>query len=264
VAFYATNFIFDNIPSEMYGLVITSSGGESSTNASNDVDIKKQEIFRRPVPYFYGVSQSPVLEFEGEITSIEGEIPADRASIIQGWLFGRSEYKKLRIIQPDMEEVYFNCFLKSPQIKRIGNVIVGFSFTVECDSPFAWSNTKTIRYTKSNTSYTIYNESDNRFYTYPKLRIRMNGTANGHFILRNLSDNNRKFNLQGLSPGDTIIVENDLQIITANLTPNILNKLASPANFFRLVPGVNKLFLDANINTTEGVIIQYTPMKRMG
>ncbi len=139
MAYYASNFMFDDIPSERFGLIIVSDdSGESSTNASNNVNLITQEIFRRPKPYFYGVQQTPVLEFPIKFMTTEYEITASDSSIIQQWLFGQMNYKELRILQPDMQDIYYMCFLTDPQIIRIGNIVRGYSCTVKCDSPFAY------------------------------------------------------------------------------------------------------------------------------
>lgn len=261
MSFYARNFVFDDVPSEIYGLIISSSdGGDSSSSASMDVELKTQSVFRRPAPYLYGVSQSPVLEFEAEITSIQGDFTAIDSSLIQKWLFGHTNYKKLKIVQPDMEDIYFNCFLKDPKIKRVGNLIVGYIFTVVCDSPYAWGMTKTVTYTQPNRTYILYNESENNFYTYPNFTILMDG-GTPFFKITNVTDNNRVFHLQNLSVGETITVNNDLQIITATLTPNILSKFVSPIQFFRLLPGANELFLEGNFVTLD---ISYKTMRKGG
>ena len=263
MAFYARSFIFDGIPSEVFGLIITSSdSGEGQWNASSDVEIKTEKLFRRPVPYFYGTTQTPVLEFEAQITTTSGELTAVDSSLIQKWLFGKSTYKKLRIVQPDMEDIYYNCFLTNPQINRVGNIIRGFTFNIVCDSPFAWKNPKSVTYTVSNRTYTLYNESDNNFYTYPKLVIDMDGTSNGSISIKNVTDNNNTFAMTGLPAQDVITVDCDLQIVTDSLnTPNLLNKLATPINFLRLLTGTNQLFILGNIDYVK---ITYTPMKRVG
>ena len=266
MAFYAKNFVFDGIPSEMYGLVISSSSsGEDTSNASTDVDIKIQTIFRRPVPYFYGVTQTPVLEFDAEVYTTESEITQPDSALIQKWLFGQSNYKKLRIVQPDMEEIYFNCFLTKPKICRVGNIIIGYTFTVVCDSPFAWGIEKTVRYSQSNTTNILFNESDNVYYTYPTLTIQLDGTANGTFLIRNITDNNRTFSMgsvgKWLQPSDLISINNDLQIVTATITPNILNTIESPITFFRLLSGSNEIYVSGNIQYVD---ISYTPLKKAG
>jgi len=68
MAFIGKNFIFDSIPSENYGIVITSEGGESSSRVS-DVELTTQRIYKRPKTYLYGVTQSPVLEFQIQLNS---------------------------------------------------------------------------------------------------------------------------------------------------------------------------------------------------
>lgn len=185
MSFYARNFIFDGIPSETYGLIIdsTESGESSDSTASNEVDIKIQEVYRRAVPYFYGVQQTPVLEFDVSFTTTQGEITAEDSALIQKWLFGQMTYKKLRIVQPDMQDYYFNCFLNTPSIIRVGNIIRGFKCTVVCDSPFAYGEKRTLNLINGNNNFLtdevkyIQNLSENNYYTYPEnLQIEMSNS----------------------------------------------------------------------------------------
>ena len=177
MAYYASNFMFDDIPSERFGLIIVSDdSGESSTNASNNVNLITQEIFRRPKPYFYGVQQTPVLEFPIKFMTTEYEITASDSSIIQQWLFGQMNYKELRILQPDMQDIYYMCFLTDPQIIRIGNIVRGYSCTVKCDSPFAYGEEINDVIIENNAdyidnTYEIENKSENNYYTFPTLGL---------------------------------------------------------------------------------------------
>lgn len=268
MAFYARNFVFDDVPSEIYGLIISSSdsGEDSSTSASSDVELVTQEVFRRYIPYYYGSTSRPVLEFDAEISTTNTELTAEDAALVQKWLFGQTNYKILRIVQPDMEDYYFRCFLMNPQIRRVGNIIRGFTFTIKCDAPFAWGIPKTLRYTSSSTNNThiIFNETENNFYTYPSIKINTNGLSTGTFLIKNVTDNNRTFQMGKsgayLSPGDVINIDCDLQIVTANNTPNILDTVVTPVKFFRLLSGVNQVYISGNFISVE---ITYTPMKRM-
>lgn len=260
MTFYATKFIYDGVPSDEYGLIISSSGGgESSSSGSNGVEIVTQEIFRRHTPYFYGVSPRPVMEFEVEISTTENEITAEEASQIQSWLFGSTNYKKLRIQQPDMEDYYYNCILNNPKVIKVGNIIRGFTCDVICDSPFAWGQEEIITISQSNRHHDIYNKSEYNDYTYPKLIINMNG-SNGNFLLRNVTDNNREFSMTNLLAGETVTIDGDRQIVTATGSPNILDKINSPINFFRLLKGYNKVFVEGNFVDFD---ITYVPIKRM-
>ena len=65
MAFFGRTFIFNDVPSETYGLYLGQSGssGEDTNAAGTDVSLLTQKIYRRPVPLFYGAEQTPVLQF---------------------------------------------------------------------------------------------------------------------------------------------------------------------------------------------------------
>lgn len=278
MAFYATNFIFDNIPSEEYGLIISSQDGESSNDASHNVELITDEIYRRHTPYFYGVKQSQMLSIPASIRSINGEITAEDSSYIQKWLFGQLTFKQLKIVQPDMEGYYYKCFLLDPQIIRVGNIIVGYDFTIQLDSPFAYGEEKeTLISNPYNTTFTFLNQSDNNYYTYPIVTIRMNALEDApqvgfYFKVTNQSDNNRVFQLgtalDQINSEEYIIINNDLQSIISytdftmgTLTPNKRIQDLQNGYFFRLVQGVNTLVFDSR-NVYE-FTIEYVPLKRI-
>jgi hypothetical protein len=261
MSFYAKNFIFAGESSDLYGIRISSTndGEDSSSPANANVELITQKIFRRPAPFFLGSTLSPVLEFSVEFTATEGELTQADMGLASKWLFGRSSYENLIIIQQDMEDVRFKCFFTNPEIKRVGNIIIGFTATVTCDSPFAYGNTKTTTFTQSNKTYTLFNESENLFYTYPRIEIQMNGVGSSVQI-KNVTDNNRTMTISNLLAGELITIDNDLQIITSSSGDNILNKIASPIQFFRLLNGVNNIFILGNIIYVKVI---YTPYKRM-
>ena len=261
MAFYGRDFIFNDIPSEIYGLIISSADSNETSNGSNDVQLRTQQLFRRPKPFFYGVTQTPTLEFKAEISTTEDNLSEEDSELIQRWLFGQQNYKKLQIVQPDMENFYFMCFLKNPQIKRAGNLIRGYTFDVVCDSPFAYAPAKTSSYITSGAtrSYTLYNESEDNFYTYPTVTFTMLGGGGSVYII-NSTDGSRVLRFNGLSTGEVLTINNDLQIITSSTGLRRLSSAASPIQFFRMVPGINNITISGNVGTTT---INYTPSKRI-
>jgi hypothetical protein len=275
MAFYATDFIFDGIPSEEHGLIISSSDGESYTAGSHNVELITDEIYRRHTPYFYGVRQAQMLDIPGSIRSINGEITQEDASYIQTWLFGQMTFKELRIVQPDMEGYYFKCFLLDPEIVRVGNIIVGFDFRIQLDSPFGYGEEITTEYTNPATStVTFFNESSNNYYTYPTviIEIASTGTTNRYAKVTNQSDNNRVFQLgdsvDKLNVSEYIIINNDLQSIMSytnsgmgtETTDRRIQDLKN-SYFFRLKKGVNILYFES-VDVAK-FIIKYTPLKRI-
>ena len=250
MAFYAISYQYNGVPSETYNLKISGieSSGESSSMGSTPMDIITQKIFRRPTPYLLGVTPSEVLTFDIEVTSPD-EIDAETYQLIQKWMFSSRKYHPLLIFQPDMASVYFNCIFNNPKTIRIGNVIIGFTATVVCDSPFAYEWEKDINYTYTsptvNSNVLFYNSSDdNEAYIYPKFIITMNNFG-GFVSITNSDDSGRVFSFTGLSPSEIITMNNDLQTISSSTGLRRLSNFNK--NFMRLVPGKNNLNIQGNI-----------------
>ena len=256
MSFYARNFIYDSIISSEYGLTISSDNDSSVSGA--DVELHTQSIYRRPKAYLLGVQQTPVLSMPIYIT-VPLSLSSTESSVISRWLFGRTSYKRLQIIQYDMQYVYYNCIFTSPQIERVGNVIRGYRSKIVCDSPFAWEFPKTITYSyDGNTAYDdicINNTSDNDDYTYPEISFSINAYGGGLSII-NTSDNNRKFVFYGLDANEVMTVNNDTQVISSstgeNRLPNFNDGATTPSDFYkwlRYVPGENRLSIEGNISS---------------
>lgn len=252
MAFYGKAFIYDSIPSDTYGLFIQDIDAQAinRTMGSTEMEIYEDRTYRRATPYFYGATPSKKLSFSMSAFS-ENELTAEDFQRVQAWLFSSRAYKKLQIVQYDMQSVYFNCILNKPEIVRVGNKIHGFSCLVDCDSPFAYKFPKTITYTYTDSSVvaseTFYNASDDKgAYLNPKLVITMNAFG-GDISITNVTDSSRVFSFTSLSAGEVLTVDNSLQTIlssTGNKRIGNFNK-----NYLRLVPGVNHLNISGNVSS---------------
>jgi phage-related protein len=262
MSFYASSFQFDGIPSEAHDLLISEIEGSAvdSTMGSSNMDILNKKIYRRASPYF-----SENLSFEISANTQSGdEIDAEDFQIIQAWLFSPRTYRKLLIMQPDMQSVYFNCIFNDPKIVRVGNKIVGFTATVQCDSPFAWNFPKTTTYTYAvptvDSTVVFYNNSDDKgAYLYPTTVITLNSYA-GDVTITNLSDASRVLTLTGLSAGEVITMDSSTQILTSSLS--LLRMSNFNKHFLRLVPGANSLRLQGKILTVA--LTTQTVSKKIG
>lgn len=248
LSFYGYPFIFDNIPSETYGLYISNlgnKGGSSYSSGGSDVDIIKQKLTRKSNYFIQGVEQSTPLEFDLTILS-QNELTRDMINIIQKWLFGQMKYKKLQVIQNDLLNIHFNCFLKSPEIITIGNVPYGISCKVECDAPWGWGND--MDYTVSNIvgekTIEYHNPSDDNGYTYPIITFKT--TSVGDVILKNVTDNENTIEFTGLMANDIITIDVNLQIIKSTQNDNVLSK--SNFKWLKLVSGYNELIITGNLD----------------
>ena len=255
MAFYGRSFIYDGVPSELYGLYIMDINADSinSSMGSSSMEIIEQKIYRKPTPYFYGAFPSPKLQFDFSAYS-EKELDAETFEKIQKWLFSSRTYKKFQIDQFDFQNVYFNCFFNEPTIERVGNLIFGFSTKVICDSPYALRHpeTTTYSYTTSvvDSTETYYNQSDDAGdYLYPtSLIITMNNT-DGDVYITNLDDNNRVVSFTNILPNEVLTISPQYQTIQSSTG---LKRLAnSNKKFLRLVPGRNRLRIQGNVESIQ-------------
>lgn len=248
MSFYGSSFIFNNVPSEIYDLRILDFDVATPSDgiAGGNVSIKEEWLYRREVPYFYGRYYESSLEFDFTVGSFS---PLDGATrnAIQTWLLGKNTYLPLRIVQDDIQDITFNVILTSITNKYIGNVNYALTLHAKCDRP--WGLYYPPVFTKiypgglSTETFNFINQSTYSGYNKPVLEFNMDATG-GSFSLTNASDNNRQFIFTGLSPLESITVDNDKGIITssAGLRIDNFNK-----NFFRLVQGVNTITLAGNI-----------------
>ena len=256
MGFFADTFIFNEIPSEFYDLYLRTinDSGEESVMASSDVQLLTQKLYRKPVLLFFGAEQTPVLSFPLSMYSPD-EITAGVFSEISAWLFGQMNYCPLRICQNDMTDIYFNCFLTSPQIFRAGNIIRGITCTVICDSPWGWREPITLNYTYDpdvethSQSVSIKNESANNFYTLPTNLTIVANIFGGSISIVNAQDASRLFHLT-LLPNETVNINCDLQTISSSLVQYPLVGLTDK-NFLRLVPGTNDLTISGNMKSVS-------------
>lgn len=251
MAFYGRSFLYNGTPSELYGLYIMNLDGKavSTSMGSSSMDIKEEKIFRRATPYFLGATPSPKLEYDFSAFSYE-EIDAVRFEAIQKWLFSSRSYKPFSIDQPDIQDVYFNAILNSPKIERVGDLIMGFSCTIECDSPFAYKYPQTTTYTYTapvvDSTEVYYNMSDDTGdYLYPNsLIITMNNIA-GDISITNLNDSNRIVSFTNLAASEVLTISPLYQTISSSTGLKRLSN--SNKKFLRLVPNINRLRIQGNV-----------------
>lgn len=249
--FYGRSFIYKNIPSEIYGLYIMDidTNAISSSMGSSSMEIKEKKIFRKAQPYFLGASPVPKLEFDFSAYS-ESEIDAERYEAIQKWLFSSRTYEKFAIDEPDIQNIYFNCILNNPEIKRVGGLLYGFSCTVTCDSPFAYKYPQTTTYTYTasvvDSTETYYNMSDDTGdYLYPtQLIITMNNVG-GNVSITNIDDNNRVMSFTNVQPNEILTVSPLYQTIESSTGLKRMGNFNK--KFLRLVPNRNRLRIQGNV-----------------
>ncbi|HPE08176.1 MAG TPA: hypothetical protein PLT28_00390 [Saprospiraceae bacterium] len=266
ISFSGIDFIFDGQFSGEYGLyLLTTSGSiESEDDAGSDVSIINDVAYRKPTVIDYGSSMDKVLTFE---LSVMSEVPllAQNRSKVEQWLFGRTKRCQLQIVQNDLMGMYFNCYLTSPKAIYISHICYGYTFTVECDAPWAWGAQQTTSFGYSSSLYrttlNLLNDSDNTDYTYPILTIYMNGVIGSGIvsIINTTDDETRELQFTNLVAGEIITVDCEKQIITSSIKQYVSDYFNK--KFLRLLSGYNSLSVMGDLSN---MTISYTPARKVG
>jgi len=253
MSFYGRTFIYDGIPSELYSLRILDfeeTGGKNNSPAGSDVQIMQKWIYRKPRTYHFGNYQNTPIEFDITIGSLDPIIGVDRSRISK-WLLGRGSFLKFIICQDDIQNEYFNTIFTSATNIYVGNVQRGVKLHGVTDAPWAWTMPRTLSYSFSgneikNFETTFYNDSDDNGYLYPITEFSLNSIGNS-FSIQNYNDNNRIFSFTGMTPNETVTIDNYLQTVESDT--GLLRLSNFNKSWFRLVPGENRLRIISGIGT---------------
>ena len=260
MSFWATKFIFDDIPSDTYNLVcgIAGDGGESSSPSGADVEIIEDYLVRRSKPYFYGTKFTSKLEFTLSVFS-EDEISRIKLQSIEQWLFGKKEYKKLQILQCDTYDIYFNCILTEGSIIAVGNQVYGIQCRVICDAPWGWGKgiKKTYITASTGTQVKFTNMSDDSSYLYPRIYITSSADQES-VTITNVTDNSRVCTFSELYNDEEIFIDCDLKIITSTES-GILDRFDGV--YPRFIQGYNNVQVVGDLSDFS---IEYSPARKVG
>lgn len=253
----ALSFIFDGVPSEKFGLFLCNINetGKQTNEGGGNIKVHTDKTPLMDYNYLMGVEYDEVFEFKMTFGSLE---PRDKfdISLINNWLIGHSEYKKLQILQHDMTNIYYNCIINDYKVVSFANYAYAFECTVICDRPWALGNNRKFKY---RVGTAIHNNcSHTNKLTYPKLTFTTN-SPNAIVSIKNISNNGWETRFEGLSAGETIVVDNQLQLITSSLGLYRLGNFNK--HWLELIPRVNKLEIQGNI---DEIVIEYGEVRKVG
>lgn len=266
-SFYTYDFLYDDVPSQNYDLKILTfeDGGLFTGVGSSEVTILTQRVLRKSKPYFLGRTQETVLEFPLTFGRIK-PISAMERDIISSWLFGKANYKKLYILQDDLNGAYFNCFFNTPQPQYIGGVNYAFTANVVCDSPWAYAQPRSISGSANGSIY-IYNASSEDDYLYPLITVSFgNLMGDGLFSMINHNESDRETIYYQYGNHEVLTLDNDLQIIRTDYGAYPLPDYPISRfnkNWFRLVPGDNYIDIYSS-SISVNYTISFTERMKIG
>lgn len=192
----SSSFVFDGVPSEIYGLMIYFMDDAESREISlgTDINVIEDRLPKRISPIHYGVDINKSMSFPLTFGSTDYLEDYDVDAILS-WLTGHQQYKWLEFIDGD-HYVRYKCHLNNMQSIYINGLPTAFTCDVECDSQFAYEYPTINEYEIDDTEAYIeyFNKSAYNGYLYPELKIEFNNDCNSLSII-NESDNNREFKI---------------------------------------------------------------------
>ena len=272
-------FTYNGTSSREYGLIFANANTNRMLALAGDVN--SVTIYNKSGKRNYHIGESyedSHLVFEAElVTDDDHVIGVSSRREIEKWLFHQADYRKLYIdiacdpfgetyemIDGELKQLYLNCRFINPEKLESGSGIIGYKFTVECDSRMAWQDPVIYSYefetildddisndvygsTTFNDVVTVNVNTDTNDYVYPKVVITM-GSSGGDIIIINLSDDEtRTTKFTGLTPNITFTMKGEgINYVSGDNYLKYSNR-----NFIRLLDGENKISLYGDIAGIE-------------
>jgi len=255
--FKGMDFIFNDIPSETYGLKIGFFDGGGIEDGFSGIkrSIDEYRIKNKSKPIYQGVEVTNKIAFELVVYS-ETELDTYDRQAIDNWLY-LNNYAFFSIVQADYENIFFNCMITDSTKISIGNIPYAKRLQIECDDAFAYTNEYTYSFTSTTTSSTqeIKNIGNVSEYVYPTdMSITMN--SSGTCKITNTSESSRLFEITNLSSGEVLAVDNENKILDSSVSSDRIQYFNK--KWFRLVPYSNMLTLNGNFTLTIKVRFRIT------
>lgn len=259
------HFQYGDFNSREYGLIFAHCDTSSYDRLMGEVSASTLFNKRNGVQYILNDSfeDSPI-SFEAEVVADNFiAIPLQKRRTIEKMLFNKPDYRKLYVDIDDdimadtyeyvngyLKRLYFNCRFMNPSKIEDGNgLVVGYRFTIECDSCMAWQEATEREYDVSastNSIITVDADTDIGGYTYPKVTIQVGSTGGTITITNNSDDSSRLTKFVNLSPSISLVMRGDINYISGQNYEKFSNQ-----NFIRLLDGDNNFGIIGDVESIK-------------
>lgn len=249
-----TNYItYDDVVSRQFGLCL---GSFNSETGAQDTSIYSPNIAitQANKNNKFAVSNSKVdapPEYELTLVS-ETTISSVMIRKIMRWLAGDGSFKKLIVNRQDLQDYYAMCVFKDISEIKVNGYCVGFKMTAVLESAFWYGQPeKVIVYNGKHTEekVNVINKSDMAGYTYPQITFKINSGSDSIRIVNLSDDEARVFELTGLNPNTTYVIDNELHTLDGDGKIS-LDSFTKGLNWLRLIRGRNILKITINGEVT--------------
>lgn len=216
MAIYGTSFIYDDISSDDYNLLLCGIGDEGEEEIDMGLNIEPvTSESGRPWQMDYGIRYSNPLSFSMVVAHKDGT-PFTYRQIrdIAAWLAGRRQPHWLRIFREGDDDICYCCRATEIYKRKIGGTVIGLGILFTCNSSYAFSEeiVKNFEISESGKNFEIYADSDAEEDIKPLITAKMKSE---NLKIENLTTG-QKLELKNFLQGDEITIDNFNQIILIN------------------------------------------------
>lgn len=258
-------FIYSGVSSRQYGLIFANVETDRMVSLAGDIrpTVMFNKLDNRNYLSAYDHSEA-ALQFDVEVvTDDDSCVDVFKARDIERWLFHQTGFQKLyvdptcdthgetlELVDGTEKRLYLNCVFTNPQRIEGNGGVVGYRFTVECDSSMAWQDAVVYEFDLSSIAtgdpiITVPVDTDLNDYVYPKVTIQMGSSGGDITIVNQADDEARLTSFVNLTGGITFTMNgNGVNYISGD---NYLK--FSDRNFIRLLDGDNKISITGDVKT---------------
>lgn len=258
--FYGCHFEYAGELSRKYGLIIASIDATRNIQLSGKSESVSIFNKRNQVKYDLGntYAEAPLV-FDMEVVA-EEPFEGEWRRKIQAWLFNQRGYQRLYLDRMDdcpgetydlvngsPKRMYLNCKFVNPEKIEGNGGIIGYKFSVECDSRMAWQDPISIRKMfdggiDQEEDVVIVVDTDSNEYTYPTLSVTT-GDVGGVVAITNMTDSeDRKTAFSDIPSNTTFTINGTFNYISDGFYQHFVDR-----NFPRLLNGKNAILLEGDI-----------------
>lgn len=256
--FFTDEFIYNNISSKSFGLVVADFGSDRNKDVAfgNGADIFETRTATRVTPIHNGVNyNSKPLQFDIVFGS-DKQIDRPTMEAISYWLTGHQDYQWLRIAQYDMSDIEYKCIVSKLEPITHGWMPTAFKATFTCDCPYAYTQEKVFEYSieaGAENDLILNNNSSVREYFKPIITITKESGEEGSFSIINTSDKSRISSFASIPASVTkVIIDCENCTITALTSEDAASEVfiydKFNMNFPRFVSGVNNISITSSFD----------------
>lgn len=221
LTFQATKFMYDNISSDKFNIIICSFGENSGISNAKEVSeitidngkvtgsdkwLKIKSDYSSPLSFTFNVCKKDCSEF----SSIERRT-------MSAWLTSsHGGYKPMQFYSQEYCNIIFYAKCTTLEKNTVAGKVIGFQLTFTTNAPYGFTPEKelNINMTSSTQTLNIMNSSDEvDVMLYPKLEITI--LQNCNFSIKN-NRVNRTFSISNCTSGEIIMVDPEVGYINSS------------------------------------------------